>query len=321
MINRKAAVGAVAVILCCGGIVAVTLGNKQQPASAEVFNSAGMAGEELIDTISSDVDISELVDRKADFVPLLIKKAFVDGGGCARVIVHNNTDTPIAAYDLEIMHFDENGQPIGENGKYTISGIRLPGRIDYGIDKYVGGSEGGKYIKAVVKKVLYSDGTAWENEDAALELAMGKSSFNIDEFEKSITKNEANVKKAAQNAFLFINDMTMTNADEISGRRDLKLVLTNTSQKTIKSVKVAVAEFDRDNKGVDVSPQIYIGKNIRLAVCNGMELAKGESRSFSSSAFLEKDCYRINAVVTEITFADGNVWKNPYALDWLMWFM
>ena len=52
-----------------------------------------------------------------------------------------------------------------------------------------------------------------------------------------------------------------------------------------------------------------------------MELGSGESRSFASSAFLESECYRINAVVTEITFSDGTVWKNPYTVDWLLWFM
>ena len=72
---------------------------------------------------------------------------------------------------------------------------------------------------------------------------------------------------------------------------------------------------------MDVSPQIYVGKNIRLASCKGMELGSGESRSFASSGFLESECYRINAIVTEITFADGSMWENPYATEWLMWFM
>lgn len=321
MLNKKAALAAGAGVLCVSLIAAGVLTHRGAKPESAVFNTLGAQSGELIDVISAPVDISGSLKQTEAYTPLTVKKAFLDGGGCARVIVYNDTDTTITAYDLEIMYFDKNGMPTGETGAYTVSGIKLQGRHEFGIDRYVGGSNGGKYIKAVIKRVLYNDGTAWENTNAELELKLGGTSFDIDEYKKSILKNEENVKKAAQNPYIFINNMTMANADTISGRRDLKLVLTNTSQKTVTAIKTAVAEFDRDNKPVDVSPQIYIGKNIRLASCGGMELTKGESRSFSSSGFLESECYRINVIVTEITFSDGTVWENPYALDWLLWFM
>mgnify|MGYP000199773640 CR=1 FL=1 len=323
MISKKQAIAAAAGLVCLAGIITAfaSSGHKREPSGSVVFNRAGENGQELIDIINTPVDLTEQLDKRTEYVPLEVKKAFIDGGGCARVIVHNNTDTPITAYDLEIIHFDEAGMPVGENGSFTVSGIFLQGRRDFGVDRYAGGSQGGKYIKAVIKKVLYNDGTGWENENAQAELAVERTFFDVEEFEKSIEKNADNVQKAAETPYIFINEMTMTNADEISGRRDLKLVLTNTSEKTVRDIKVAVAEFDRDNNPVDVSPQIYVGKNIRLASCKGMELGSGESRSFASSGFLESECYRINAIVTEITFADGSMWENPYATEWLMWFM
>ncbi len=291
--------------------------------SVEAVYIDGIAdkGRELIDVITDEADMSGYLEHKDSFVPLEVKMAFIDGGGCARAIVHNNTDTPITAYDMELVYFDKDGAALDKTKACTVDNVLIGAREDFGTDKYIGGSEGGSYIKAVIKGVRYNDGTAWQNENAEVDLALGSSDFDIERFEKSIAKNKDNVLKAAENPYLFTNEMTATNVDGISGRRDLKLVLTNTSQKTVSGIKVAVAEFDKDNKPVDVTPQIYIGKNIRLAVCRDMELGSGESRSFASSAFLESECYRINAVVTEITFSDGTVWKNPYTVDWLLWFM
>lgn len=324
--NKKiiiaAAAGVIALVSGITAAVAVSHKNKEpQQMSAQPIKTAAKQAQGLMDVIDAPVELKNEATEEKRFVAAEVKKAFIDDGGCARVIVHNNTNTAIVAYDLTIIYFDENGKPTGETADFTVNGIILSAKQDIGLDKFVGGKNGGTYIKAVIRKVLYYDGTAWENDRLDDEIAVESASFDTEKFKKSIEKNKENVNKAAVNDHLAINDMTMANVDSISGRRDLKLMLTNTSKRSIKSVKVAVAQFDRDNAPVDVSSQIYIAQNIRLATCDGIELKPGEQKSFSSAGFLNKDCYRINAIVTEITFTDGIVWKNPYALDWLMWFM
>ncbi len=321
MLNKKLVLAVGGGIVCLAVGIGVIKGNKAptESVSAMPFKAAAAEGTDLLSEIKRPVDLEGSL-KKDEFIPIEVKKAFIDDGGCARVIVHNNTNTPIVAYDLELIYYNEKGMPLRERGNYTVNGIILPANQDIGLDKFVGGSNGGKYINAIVKKALYYDGTVWENPYAKEEAVLKNTTFDIEGFEKAFAKNEENVEKATHNKHVFINDMTMTNADEIVGRRDLKLVLTNTSTREIRDIKVAVAEFDKDNNPIDVSPQIYVSKNVRLAVCKGMELKVGESRAFASSGFLENDCYRINAIVTEVTFADGIIWKNPYALDWLLWF-
>lgn len=322
MISKKI-IGAGAGGLFCAGIVIVSLclGGGHENTSPSPLKEGGETGLKLMEQIESTPDLSAALEKSDEFVPIEVKKAFIDGGGCAKVIVHNNTQTPITAYTLTILYFDKNGKPTAETKEFTVDDITIPSLQDYGLDSYVGGNGDGSYIKAVLNSVTYNDGTGWINEKAPLEIAAENASFNIEEYRHSIEKNSENVKKAASTPYLYINKMTIASSDQISERKELKLVLTNTGDKTIRDIKAAVAEFGKNNKPVDVSPQIYIGKNIRLASCKGMELSKDESRSFSASAFLEKDCFRINAIITEITFTDGTVWKNPYATDWLLWFM
>lgn len=321
--KRKVAIAAA--VLICVSAAAFFVGGKHREASADtdaaLLADAGTEGEKLINGITSSVDISSYTQSSAEYMPMTVKKAFIDGGGCAKVIVHNNTATPIVGYDLTIAYFDENGNPVGDKKDFSVSDIIVSSGFDFGLDTYVGGSGGGSYIKAFVKSLKYGDGTAWENSSIESDMALNCTAFDVDEYKDIIAKNEENVKKASQESYIKINEMTISNIDEISSRKDLKIVITNSSSKAVKEVKFAVAEFAEDNSLVDVSPQIYIGKNVRLATCGGMELNVGESRSLSSSAFLEKDCCRINAIVTEIIFADDTVWKNPYALDWLLWFM
>lgn len=303
------------------GALVTGCNKEQEPPSAEPLKAAGAQGIALTETLNKSIDMTAAIESHKGYEPLTVSRAFIDGGSCARVIVHNNTDTSIVAYDLEILYFDSKGNPLGKSGEYTVwTGVVEP-HCDYGLDSYVGGSNGGSYIKGIVKKVAFNDGTSWENEIYEAEKAVYNDFFDIEKYRQDIEKNSENVQKAAQTPYIRIDDMTMTGSDDISSRKDLKLVLTNTGDKTLKEIKVAVAEFDRNNNKVDVTPQIYIGKNIRLASCTTTELKPGESRSFSSSAFLESECFRINAIVTEITFTDGTVWKNPYAIDWLLWFM
>jgi hypothetical protein len=324
LIGRRKVAIAAAVIVCVSAMAFFVGGkHKKKPADtdAALFVSAGTEGEELINGITSPVDISSYTQSSEEYMPMTVKKAFIDGGGCAKVIVHNNTATPIVGYDLTIAYFDENGKPVGDKKDFSVSNIIVSSGFDFGLDTYVGGNGGGSYIKAFVKDLKYGDGTAWENNNLEADMALNCTGFDVNEYKDTIAKNEENVKKASQEPYITLNEMTISNIDEISSRKDLKIVITNSSSKTVKEVKFAVAEFAEDNSLVDVSPQIYIGKNVRLATCGGMELSAGESRSLSSSAFLEKDCCRINAIVTEITFADDTVWKNPYALDWLLWFM
>lgn len=321
MINKKAvAIGAAVVVLFCA-IAAISLGKHKQNTSAKPLSEGGAQGLALIDGLEAVPDLSAALESENAYVPVEVKKAFIDGGSCAKVIVHNNTLTPVTAYTLNIIYFDKNGKALEETKEFTVDGVMALGESDFGLDSYVGGSNNASYIKAVITSVTYNDGTGWVNDNALLEVATQKTAFDIEAYNQAIKKNEENVKKAASTPYLYIDKMTITSADEISARKELKLVLTNTGDKTIRDIKVAVAEFDKDNKPVDVSPQIYIGKNIRLASCKGMELFGKSSRSFSAAAFLGKDCFRINAIVTEITFADGTVWQNPYAIDWLLWFM
>ena len=294
--------------------------NEPEQPATEPLRVAATEATALIDTLNSTIDMTGAVASYKGYEPLTVSRAFIDGGSCARVIVHNNTDTPIVAYDLEILYFNSEGEPLDESGQYTVwTGVVEP-HSDYGLDSYVGGSGGGSYIRAIVKRVTFDDGTAWENDVFDAEKAVYNDFFDIEEYRSSIEKNSDNVQKAATTPYIRIDDMTMTGSDDISSRKDLKLVLTNTGDRTVREIKVAVAEFDRDNNKVDVTPQIYIGKNIRLASCT-TELKPGETRSFSSSAFLESECFRINAIISEVTFSDGTVWKNPYAIDWLLWFM
>lgn len=314
---RKGAVTGV-ILLCLLG----TGCTREQPKPAvEPLKAAGTQGTALMDILDKSIDMTAAIENNRDYVPLSVSRAFIDGGSCARVIVHNNTDTPIVAYDIEILYFDSEGNPLKESTSHTVNSGVVEPHSDYGLDSYVGGSGGGSYIKAVIKRVAFDDGSAWENDSYESEKAVYSAFFDTAKYRESIEKNEENVQKAAQTPYIRIDDMTMSNTDDISSRKDLKLVLTNTGDKTVSEIKAAVAEFDRDNNKVDVTPQIYIGKNIRLASCTTTELKPGESRSFSSSAFLESECFRINAIVSEITFSDGTVWKNPYAIDWLLWFM
>lgn len=330
MIDKKKAAVTSAVAVCIAAI-ALFAGVKGVHSSshtsatdnttASVMAEAGAKGTELINGITAPVDLSANSGESEEYVPMTVKRAFIDDGGCAKVIVHNNTNTPIVDYDLTIAYFDENGSPVGEKADFSVSDIIVSAGFDFGLDTYVGGNGGGSYIKAFVKGLKYSDGTAWENDNIEADMALNCTAFDVEEFNDSIAKNEENVKKASEVPYITLNEMTISNIDEISSRKDLKLVITNSGSKEVTEVKFAVAQFGSDNSLLDVSPQIYIGKNVRLATCTGMELSVGESRSLSSAAFLEKDCCRINAIVTEITFADGTVWKNPYTLDWLLWFM
>jgi hypothetical protein len=320
MINKKiaaAVAGGVLCLICIGGFA--MRAHSTKPTSVEPLKRAAQEGSELIDELTDTVDMTKTLENRESFSPLEIKYAFVDSTGCARVIVDNITQTPITSYELELVYFSEKGAPLEEHGTYTVQ-CNLPAGGEVGLNKYVGGNGGGKYITPVIKSVTYGDGTGWVNDNAALELAVKATSFDIPAFEQTMQKDGDKVQMAAQNPYLKINNMTEASTDEISGRHDLKLVVTNTSDKTITGVEVAVAELDRDNKAVDASPQSYVSKNVRLATCKDIALTKGESKSLASTSFLETDCYRINAVVTAVEFSDGTRWDNPYALNWLMWF-
>ncbi len=92
-----------------------------------------------------------------------------------KIVVNNNTDKVAKDVYLSVLQFDANGYPVdvdysiyegNHKNEYRCqfdSCNILPGKA-YGTNAYFSLSDKCKKIKACVKKVVYTDGSTWENE-------------------------------------------------------------------------------------------------------------------------------------------------------------
>ena len=78
-----------------------------------------------------------------------------------------------------------------------------------------------------------------------------------------------------------------------------------------------VLEFDENGFPVSVSPSDIYCKNGHTTG-GTVNLAVGETGSYSSSLFAEGSTTQIKTAIKEIEFQDGTKWENPYFYEWLV---
>lgn len=260
---------------------------------------------------------------------LEIVDSIVDQEGHYRIVVKNNSDQPIKDYTLALLTFDKSGFPVSESyptyekvtnlsTSYVADSANiLPGH-SYGINRSWYGDTNVAYIKSAIYKITYMDGTTWEDSKIENWGKDNMASFDVEAFKNDPQRLE-NAKSAQTNDYVSIEKVDKEHTNQFSTNSDLLFTLKNNSDKLVKKIVIAVAEYDKNNFPISVDPYEFIAKNVRLVEWADINLQPAEVKDGESSLFLEGECDKLKAIITEVVFEDEEVWQNPNIIDWILY--
>lgn len=259
-------------------------------------------------------------------------------GPLLQVYMKNNTGKSITNIEVAIATWDKNGSPVNltlDEGEYNTSNITyltlnhtlwFNGMIYK--DKGLGLSSDStipERIQAIPVSWTYSDGEKGSNphtEDWIYKYENRentRSDLNEIQFPQDLVMSEEDLLAALQTQPLVTTNCEIAQWEE----GDLLCAtITNNGTANIKTIYVAYATWDADNKPVIVTAmdgQIKTSNVIKILL-DDLSVAPGESYGADYGAALHKDSAKVtkfNAIAYYYEDTEGNVWENPYYYAWL----
>ena len=229
------------------------------------------------------------------------------------ILVENKSSKPILEFVLEYIGFDRNGFSVGgiSRGRKSDANM-LPG------DKLMVGyyESDIKHVSATVVEIKFADGETWKAKNNNAWAEDAKSTFSVNDYNDLVYEFEELAVLAETNQYLQ-GSWGMTRRNQFSSSPDFDLNLTNTSEETIQKFSVKVLQFDANGMPVSTSPYdtYKMNDNGSGGIIN---LTSGASISVTSNLFFEPSCVYFKVCISEIEFANGDYWTNPYVYEWLL---
>jgi len=248
---------------------------------------------------------------------LRIVHAFVFDGD-TYLVIENVGDQPVLNFRVAYANFDKNGflattDSAGyKTGKSTSANL-MPG------EKHIFGWSGAKgdYASAAIISAEYADGSVWETAYIDLWAKTAAAEFSVDAQKAAIEAMKADAALAETNEFAQLSDLSIKHGNSYSAQHDLHFSVENLSAQGIAKLNVFVLEFDENGFPVSVNP--YSKYCINGHSTGGtVNLASGESGSYSDDLFLFPETTQIKIVISYIEFQDGSQWENPWLYEWII---
>lgn len=259
-------------------------------------------------------------------------------GPLLQVYMKNSTGKSIANLEVAIATWDKNGAPVKltlANGEHNTSNVTYltlnhtlwPNGTTYK-DKGLGLNSSStipERIQAIPVSWTYSDGEKGSNphtEDWLYKYENKentRSDLSEIQFPQDLVMAEADLLAALLTQPLVTTNYEITQWDE----GDLLCAtITNKSNATIKSMHIAYATWDADNKPVIITNrngQLKTSNIVRVQM-NDLSVAPGQSCGADNGAALHKDSAKVakfSAIAYRYEDTEGKVWENPYYYAWL----
>lgn len=236
------------------------------------------------------------------------------------IVVENTGTQAILNYKVAYINYDKNGfittnDSAGyERGKADTVNL-MPGGKDiaawYGSD--------GSYIDAAVVGIDFADGTTWEVTEAQIDIWANESkkTFSLDNQKAVVDVLKETGTLAENNNYVSLANYTIKHGNQFSSNHDFHFSIDNTSNQGITRLNIFVLEYDKNGFPVSVSPwDTYCINGHQTG--GTVNLAVGQSGSYSDTLFLSPTTTQIKAIISRIEFQDGTDWTNPYLYEWII---
>lgn len=260
-------------------------------------------------------------------------------GPLLQVYMKNNSGKTITKAKIAIATWDKDGMPVKltlDDGEYNLASNVTYLELNYLIwhngtifqDKGLGlniSSAIPERIQAIPVSWTYSDGETgynsytedwlykYENKDNT------RSDLGEIQFPQDLVMTEADLQAALLTQPLVTTNYELTQWAE----GDLLCAtITNKGNATIKSMHIAYAAWDADNKPViitDMSGKLKTSNVIKVLM-DDLSVAPGQSYGADNGAALHKDSAKVakfSAIAYRYEDTEGNIWENPYYYAWL----
>ncbi len=259
-------------------------------------------------------------------------------GPLIQAYMKNNSGKTVTNAKIAIATWDKNGTPVKltlADGEHNTSNVTYL-TLNYTLwlngtvfdDKGLGldiSSVIPERIQAIPVSWTYSDGETGHNpytEDWLFKYENKqneRSDLGEIQFPQDLVMPEADLLAALLTQPLVTTNYEITQWDE----GDLLCAtITNKSTATIKSMQIAFATWDADNKPVIVTNRNGQLKtsNVIKVLMDDLSVAPGQSYGADNGAALHADSAKVgkfSAIVYQYEDIEGNVWENPYYYAWL----
>lgn len=270
--------------------------------------------------------------RIAEYIPpqnveiqyCFVRPGFSTPGACTPIpVIKNNSDKTIKNIKVTYCGFDKNGNQVrvGMNSmahdiNYETVNL-MPGLSSgFEIGSYILYNHVSvKYLKAIISKIEYMDGTTWEakNIDSWVE-RIGKD-FSLEKHLEEINDFETNAKKA-EDTEVYVSGLKKKK----SGYGSLKPTFVNNGVKTTKVIKALALIYDKNLYAVSaLNGSGFIVPNGLHMQLDSVNLQTGYEveGNYDMIAFDNWDFAK--AIVYEIEYTDGSIWQNPYVCEWILY--
>lgn len=233
------------------------------------------------------------------------------------VVAENVGEQAILNFKIAYINFDKNGFTTTNDyktGKAETVNL-MPGEKN--IFSWYGAT--GDYALSAITNVDYADGSTWETTVAQLDswAKTARTNFSMDDYKESIILMKETGVLAETNDYVTLADFYIKHDNRFSAKHDFHFSVTNTSEQGITRLNVFVLEFDENGFPVNVNPYDTYCINGHMTGGN-INLAAGQTGSYSDDLFLSPTTDQIKAAITHIEFQDGTEWDNPYIFEWII---
>ena len=259
-------------------------------------------------------------------------------GPLIQVIMKNNSGKSITGVTVAIATWDKDGTPLSltldDNSLHTsnVTNLTLPcfwlSGTTYGETKGLAISSESvlpQRIQAIPVSWTFSDGEKGSNPYAEdwlykyQDRANERADLDKVQFPQDVVMPESELLSA-----LLTQPLVTTNYEIAQWAEGdlLCATITNKGNATIKSMYIAYATWDADNKPVIVSDRNGQLKtsNIVKVLMDDLSVAPGQSYGADNGAALHKDSAKVakfSAIAYRYEDTEGNIWENPYYYAWL----
>lgn len=244
-----------------------------------------------------------------------------NAGGCVPVI-QNDSNKVIKNITIKYAEFDRNGYFCGESvSTATYSAINLlPGESKnlYECESY-GINAGTIYIEGIISNIEFMDGSVWESDAVERWSQQMEQGLDLSNRESPILNMKQLADKAITNDFMTISldcfSEDYGDYTKVSFNADVKDI----GELAITSFTFTMLCYDSRGLPVNTKQGILSANSISytFSESNIYSLAHGEG-IFSFG--LDEEIKSVTPLISEISFSNGDVWKNQYAPYWELYY-
>ena len=243
-------------------------------------------------------------------------------------MVRNTGKQVISDFTIAYVGYDSNGIPVksgygkDDYDETTFTSVNLlPGQVFWSWDsgRSLWLDSNVKYLDAAISATTYKNGRERKVNGLPKWAKDTEKRFSIDSYARTVEHMRSAASKAETASELEIISSKKYNDNQFSNKDDLKLRIKNTGQNTIKDVKFILLQYDSNGYGIGDGYGNHCVRNASTLHFTNANLPHGNSCAVEWSLLFEPQCRDYKLLVFTVEYTDGTIWKNEYAMQWMLY--